>query len=251
MDMGMGFPGTRPDMVVTCQPLAEIVQGLIHADCALHRVDGALHRSPSRLREHLQQLIDVYPGRRIGLAMGLCGGATSGLRAAPGGLALPKVHDCIALLLGSQAAYRELAAECAGTYYLSKGWVDSQGSLLADHARCVDRWGAEQAGRIFGAILHNYRRLVYIHAGLPGEGLAADRGRAFATEFNLDFAILQADLGLLSDLLRGEPAAGAITLKAGAYTSLHDFWEPLHANCPSRRTAPPGDGRGHAPHGNC
>lgn len=249
--MGMGLPGARPDVVVTCQPLAEIVQGLMHGDCRLHRVDEALHRSPSLLRGHLQQLIDAHPGHRLVLAMGLCGGATAGLRAGSGGLIMPRVHDCIALLLGSQQAYRELAAACAGTYYLSKGWAEAPGSLLAECARYAEQWGARKAGRIFSVLLGNYRRLVYIHAGLPGEDLTAERGRAFAARLNLDFAIERADLSLLRELLRGTPTPGAITIRAGARTSLSDFLEPLAANCPSRPIAPPDGGRGYAPDGNC
>jgi hypothetical protein len=230
--------------------LAEIVQGLLGGDPKFHRVDETLHRSPSLLREHLQAVIDAHPRQRIVLTMGLCGGATAGLRAGSGGLSLPRVDDCLALLLGSRQLYRELAAQCAGTYYLSKGWVEARGSLLADHARWGEQWGAAKARQVFGTLLRKYRRVVYIHAGLLREDLAVDQGKAFAAQFQLDFSIAPADLRLLAQLLRGEPAREIIALPAGAGTSLADFLEPLAVNCPSRPSAPPCNGWGRESRGN-
>jgi hypothetical protein len=45
-------------------------------------------------------------------------------RAVP--LAIPRVHDCISLFLGSDAAYRREFARYPGTYYISAGWVQEK-----------------------------------------------------------------------------------------------------------------------------
>ena len=41
-------------------------------------------------------------------------------------LVIPRVHDCIALFLGSDAAYRREFARYPGTYYVSAGWVEGK-----------------------------------------------------------------------------------------------------------------------------
>ena len=81
-----------------------------------------------RLYEALQQAVDqVEPEvSEVVLAYGLCSNGVVGVIAPPQGLYIPRVHDCIALFLGSQAAYREAFQRRAGSYYLTPGWVAEQ-----------------------------------------------------------------------------------------------------------------------------
>ena len=73
-------------------------------------LEGGLHDRPNLLREKLQEAIDVISaaGRceRIIIGYGVCGRGTIGVRSRGVPLAIPKVHDCIALFLGGDAAYR-------------------------------------------------------------------------------------------------------------------------------------------------
>lgn len=208
---------------MTCQPLVELVAALAGDRGPLVPVDGTLHRSPSRLRGHLQQIIDGAGASRLVLAMGLCGGATSDLAAGRATLALPLVDDCLALLLGSQEEYRRQTGECPGTYFLSKGWLDSPDSIVGEYERCRALRGADFARRMVRCLIGGYRRMVYIETGLPGEEEAVSRAGAFASAFGLEFLRRPGDLALLSNLVRGRPDPRVLTLPPGATTSFFDF----------------------------
>ncbi|MDI6895289.1 MAG: DUF1638 domain-containing protein [Bacillota bacterium] len=221
--MGRGVAKREPDLVITCQPLAEVVSVLAGGRVPLHLVDSKLHRSPPRLHDYLQQLIEDNPADCVVLAMGLCGGAASDLVVKQGALVLPRVDDCLALLLGSQESYRQQAGECPGTYYLSKGWLDCPDNIVAEYERCVERRGPDGARRVFRSLIGNYRRLVYIEAGLAEEECFACRAQSFAGTFDLEFHRRPADLRLLANLVRGKRDPRTITFPAGKTTSVLDF----------------------------
>ena len=63
----------------------------------------------------------------IAVGYGVCGLGTVHLQSRGTPLAIPRVHDCIALFLGSDAAYRSEFARYPGTYYVSAGWVREKG----------------------------------------------------------------------------------------------------------------------------
>ena len=74
-------------------------------------LEAGLHEKPSDLRRQLQEAIDEASSSgtydRIAVGYGLCGRGTLGIESRGVPLAIPKVHDCIALFLGSDKAYRE------------------------------------------------------------------------------------------------------------------------------------------------
>lgn len=92
---------------------------------------GGLHNTPNLLRRQLQAGIDEAATdascARIIVGYGLCGKGTVGIHApkkVP--LVFPKVHDCIALFMGSDRKYKEEFAKFPGTYYLSTGWYQEK-----------------------------------------------------------------------------------------------------------------------------
>ncbi len=97
----------------------------------MHFLPGGLHATPEALRVRLQETIDAVSATdgvsRIVVGYGICGRGTVGLRARRVPLAIPCVHDCIALFLGSDVRYREQAARHPGTYYIAAGWVEEKG----------------------------------------------------------------------------------------------------------------------------
>jgi len=88
---------------------------------------SGLHREPDKLRQTLQEEIDKASGcgnDYILLAYGLCSRGTADLTARDTPIVIPKVHDCISLLLGSNARYQREFGEHPGTYYFSSGWIE-------------------------------------------------------------------------------------------------------------------------------
>jgi hypothetical protein len=145
--------------------LQDLLAWLLPADLPHDVVllDYGLHRVPSKMAGTLQEVIDGIqePGLVV-LGYGLCGNGLQGIRSGKHTLLVPRVDDCIALLLGSYKAYmREFEAE-PGTYYLSKGWLESGSHPLKEYEEYVPRYGSEQAMWIMDQQYQHYQRLVLV-----------------------------------------------------------------------------------------
>ena len=88
---------------------------------------GGLHDRPDELRRRLQATIDEVEAdqncSRIIVGYGICGKGTINIKARSVPLVIPRVHDCIALFLGSDQAYRDQFTKAPGTFYISAGWL--------------------------------------------------------------------------------------------------------------------------------
>ena len=75
-------------------------------DIAYEILDFGLHFRPKRLKNALREVIDKSANDAVTLILGygLCSNGTAGLKAPEATrLVIPKVHDCIAIFLGSHA----------------------------------------------------------------------------------------------------------------------------------------------------
>ena len=78
-------------------------------------LDAQLHLSPEKLKEGLRVAVAAAdkPGATIVLGYGMCSNAVLGLRTRHATLVAPRVDDCIALMLGSNAAFAARVREGA------------------------------------------------------------------------------------------------------------------------------------------
>lgn len=133
-------------------------------ESGLHLVTGSLHR---RLQEELDRMNGAG---RVLLAFGLCGGALTGLKTGAFQLVVPRVDDCITLLLGSEEARRSCASR-GGVYFLTKGWLEGEVNIWKEYEATLERFGPEKTERIYRIMLANYKFLGLIDTGaydLPG-----------------------------------------------------------------------------------
>ncbi len=90
-----------------------------------------LHDLGVSMRPHLQARVDDADGLgydAIVLGYALCGRGTEGLRAGATPLVLPRVHDCIGLLMGDRFRYQQYFDAHPGVYFRSPGWIEFQTS---------------------------------------------------------------------------------------------------------------------------
>jgi len=190
---------------------------------------GKLHATPHELRQRLQERIDAVSAAGtadvIAIGYGLCGRGTVGLRARGVPLRLPKTHDCIALFLGSDAAYQEQFARCPGTYYVSAGWVQegmgSASAVAAPAERRADgdgapgicppeeddglgeQYGTENAQAIrtfLDSWKRNYSRVAFIDTGI-GNTHHARVAQAMARENGWAYEALRGSHDVLAAVL--------------------------------------------------
>jgi hypothetical protein len=126
-------------------------------------MDYGLHRVPGKMAGTLQEVIDaIEEPSLVVLGYGLCGNGLRGLRAGKHMLLAPRVDDCIALLLGSYQAYIREFQAVPGTYYLSKGWLESGSHPLKEYEEYVPKYGPEQAMWLMDQQYQHYERLVLV-----------------------------------------------------------------------------------------
>jgi hypothetical protein len=184
--------------ILACKTIEAELRPLLPPDVEFRALDQSLHRTPEKLRESLQAEIDSLDAGEILLGYGLCGTGVIGLRSARARLVVPRVDDCIALLLGSLERYREEFAREPGTYWLSNGWIENAKDPFQEYQRCVEKWGEDTARWVAAEMMKGYRRLTLIDTGACPMANLRGYAREFADFFRLDIT----EMAGTDDLLR-------------------------------------------------
>lgn len=154
-----------PIVVIACQVFQNMLEYMLPEtlDGRITFTDYGLHNVPNKLNQALQEHLDqIEEPSLVVLGFGLCGNGLKSLKAGQHFLLVPRADDCIALLLGSYAAYRKEFDTFPGTYYLSKGWLESGSNPLSEYEEYVQRLGEENAMWIMDQQYQHYRRLVLV-----------------------------------------------------------------------------------------
>ena len=175
--------------VIACATVIEEMLPHMPPDMRYEVLDYGLHNDPDALREALQHSIDsTEPDiRTILLGYGLCSQAVVGLKSHDFTLVIPRVDDCIAIFLGSSAAYQEQCRSVPGTYYLTRGWIEAGYSPFNEYDLLVEQYGEAKARHIIGKMLKNYQRLAFINTGNHKLEHYRALSRMMAEKFDLRF----------------------------------------------------------------
>jgi len=184
----------------------------------LHDLAGA------RMRDRIQERIDAIGSAHydaIILGYGLCGNGALGICARNIPVIMPRVHDCIALLMGSRHRYQQYFDAHAGVYFRSPGWLErgedlDQSKLERNRFRTgaglaleelIARYG-EDGGRYVYEQLTAYRRtyqqITYIQTGVEGNDRFEQRAREEATTRGWQFESLPGSLSIFERLVNGD-----------------------------------------------
>ena len=154
-----------PVVFLACQVFQHLLESNLPPDMtsAITFLDYGLHSVPRNLKARLQELIDgIGVPSLVVLGYGLCGNGMDGIHSGKHILLIPRADDCIAILLGSYGAYREEFDTSPGTYYLSKGWLESGSNPLSEYQSYLERYGQEQSEWIMDVQYRNYKRLAFV-----------------------------------------------------------------------------------------
>jgi hypothetical protein len=153
-----------PLYILACRVLQSIMEPYLRdANIPATFMEYGFHRTPQLMTPALQEELDrvVEPSVFI-IGYGLCGNGLAGLKAGQHTLIVPRADDCITLLLGSYESYiREFTAE-PGTYYLTKGWLESGSHPLKEYRELLEKYDQETADWIMDEQYRNYKRLVLV-----------------------------------------------------------------------------------------
>lgn len=140
-------------------------------------LDYGLHRVPVKLTDALQEeLLRIEEPSLVVLGYGLCGNGLRGIKAGPHTLLTPRTDDCIALLLGSYRSYMRQFSRTPGTYYLTKGWLESGSHPLKEYREYLPKYGPETTMWLMDQQYAHYERIALVASN--EEELAAYREQA-------------------------------------------------------------------------
>lgn len=154
-----------PVVVIACKVFQDLLEHFLPPDVAdqVTFLDYGLHEFPNKLSSAVQEQIDsLQEPSRILLGYGLCGNGLEGIRAGRHTLFMPRADDCIAILLGSYQAYLKEFSENPGTYYLTKGWLESGSDPLREYHQALEKYGAGNAEWLMDQQYRHYKRLVFV-----------------------------------------------------------------------------------------
>ena len=158
-------PENLPIVVIACQVFQSMLEQLLPPDLTsqISFMDYGLHRVPAKMAGTLQEVIDSLPEPSlVVLGYGLCGNGLRGIKARQHTLLIPRSDDCIAVLLGSYKAYMREFQKEPGTYYLTKGWLESGSNPLKEYEEYVPKYGPEEAMWLMDQQYQHYKRLVLV-----------------------------------------------------------------------------------------
>ncbi len=210
--------------VVACAVLAvdmKHVAQTLGVDLDYKFLEAGLHNNPKRLSTKLQKAIDEISakgdGDRIIIGYGVCGRGTIGVHSRQLPLVIPKVHDCIALFLGGDQAYKDQFRKYPGTYYLSAGWCEENKETLAQrqqrawfgseriqYSDLVKSHGQKTADHTFKFLnswQKNYQRAAFIETGARQSVGYEAQAREMAEAYNWKFEIIQGEQTLIRKML--------------------------------------------------
>jgi hypothetical protein len=188
----------------------------------LRIIEQGLHDiGEEKMSSALQREIDALDQEKyeaILLGYGLCNNGIRNLHAnIP--IVLPRAHDCITLLMGSNAGYLKYFSEHPGTFFRSVGWAERSSSNLSNpqsttremgistYEEYVENFGEENARYLMDILndhLRNYTRLAYIDTGLPNAEVHEKAAKEWAKEQGWEYSMIQGGMRLILKLMDGE-----------------------------------------------
>jgi hypothetical protein len=195
------LPPSLKRHLVACEVFRDEFEAVAPPGLSRTYLPQGLHRTPGKMPAAIQEVLDGT-GPEVDvllLGYGLCSNGVVGVTARRAPVIMPRVHDCIALLLGSRERYEMEVAACPGTYYITPGWaLYGTTSLTAYKTEYLPKYGEEDARYIARELLKNYKRVTLIDHGV-GDMNAA---RAHATEMAEVFGLAYAEIGGSLEYLR-------------------------------------------------
>jgi hypothetical protein len=192
--------------LLACEVFKDEFEAVSPPDLRRTYLPQGLHRTPGKMPAAIQEILDnVCPDVDVVfLGYGLCSNGIVGVASQTAWLIMPRVHDCIALLLGSRERYEAEVAACPGTYYITPGWaLYGTTSLSSYKNEYLPKYGEETARYIARGLLKNYTRVALINHGVGDIGAARTHAQEMAELFDLSYVEIPGSLEYIRRLVHG------------------------------------------------
>ena len=192
--------------LIACEVFRDEFEAVSPPDLVRTYLPQGLHRTPGKMPAAIQEVVDALAADTdlAILGYGLCSNGVVGVTARTAPIVMPKVHDCIALLLGFCERYEAEMDACAGTYYITPGWAKyGTTSLSAYKNEYLPKYGEEDARYVVEECLKHYTRIAFIDHGAGDVEEGRAHAKEFAETFGKRYEEIPGDLGYLRRLACG------------------------------------------------
>ena len=213
-------------IIVACKTLEDELNeamGYTGAAYPVTWLESGLHNTPKILKARLAEILASIEAGRVLLAMGFCGNSIEGIKAGNYELIIPRVDDCISLLIGSARKRVEVSNEFAA-YFLTEGWMRGERNLWVEHQYAVAKYGEEIAGSIAESLYGHYRTLGLLDTGAGDLGALLNETKIIAETLKLEQRVIPATTVYLRQLLSGPwPESQFLIKNPGCEITLEDL----------------------------
>ncbi len=189
-------------------------------------LEQGLHNVPELLKTALQTALDGVGARRVLLAMGFCGNAIRGVAVPAEELIIPRVDDCISLLLGSVQRRLAVSREHSA-YFFTEGWLRGERNIWVEHLHMLELYGEELTEELEKDMFGHYKTLGLLDCGIKPVQPLIEGTKMIADGLHLTQQVIPATTQYLCDLLTGPwPPERFLTLRAGQTIGEDDLTLP-------------------------
>jgi len=186
------------------------------------------HNHPEILANHLQEKIDVITDvDEILVLYGLCGNAILPLIARTIPIRVLRVHDCAAVLLGSNKAYQERFEGNPFKRYHCFSYGDKEEEYFSktspEYRKIADQYGEDNADYVYEMLYDKFSaQVTYIRLGLEGENEQLSRHEPGY------YSVIDGHLGMLEKILKNDPDSTDLVLHPNEhFEGVYDYQEVI------------------------
>ncbi len=206
-------------------------------------IESGLHERPKKLAEAVREVFSDLdkeqaqhpeehaqscdgpsaPPLRVLMALGQCGNALTGIAAGNFELILPKVDDCLSLLIGSNSEKTRINLQDKA-FFLTMGWLKGESTIMSQYKQSVEKYGEDVALSIMEMMYEHYETMGLIDTGAAPIEKLWDEAEEITTLLGLKRKVYKGTISYVEELLTGPwPAERFIVKKPGEAISDQDF----------------------------
>ena len=212
--------------IIACAAVIEEMLPVLPPEITYEILDFGLHFRPENLKHVLQEAIDrsARDADTLILGYGLCSNGAIGLKAPETArLVIPRVHDCIAIFLGSHDAYLQELEKEKGTFFLAKGFIEVGDTPLEEYRRTSERHGREAADRVMRTMFAHYKRILFVNTGHNPIGKYRTHARQTAEMLHLRYEEMNGSRVFIRKIIHGPWDEEFIVAGPGQTITLEQF----------------------------
>lgn len=166
-------------------------------------LESNLHNFPDKLHNEMQKELDKLADYdRVLMSFGFCGNAVLGLKARSFEMILPRIDDCISLMIGSIKKRAELS-KGHNSIYLTNGWLKHEANIWSEYEYTLKKYGEENAKFVIKAMYGQYDTLSLVDTGAYNLDDITPQAKKISEKFGLNQTVIPGTTTLLELLLTG------------------------------------------------